>query len=39
LSETGYVEGQNVRVEYRGLEGQYGRVPALVADLVHRPGG
>jgi putative ABC transport system substrate-binding protein len=39
LSETGYVEGQNVRVECRWLAGQYGRVPALVADLVHRPSG
>ena len=36
LSETGYVEGQNVTVEYHWLEGQYERVPALVADLVRR---
>ena len=36
LGETGYVEGQNVTVEYHWLEGRYDRVPALVADLVRR---
>jgi putative tryptophan/tyrosine transport system substrate-binding protein len=36
LNETGYVEGQNVTVEYHWLEGHYGRLPALVADLVGR---
>jgi len=36
LNETGYVEGQNVTIEYHWLEGQYDRVPALVADLVRR---
>jgi putative ABC transport system substrate-binding protein len=36
LSETGYLEGQNVMVEYHWLEGQYDRAPALVADLVRR---
>src|SRR6266704_1433357 len=36
LSETGYVEGQNVRVEYHWLEGQYDRLPALLGDLVRR---
>jgi len=36
LGETGYVSGQNVTVEYHWLEGQYHRVPALVADLVRR---
>jgi putative ABC transport system substrate-binding protein len=36
LSETGYVEGQNVAVEYHWLEDQFDRLPALVADLVRR---
>jgi putative tryptophan/tyrosine transport system substrate-binding protein len=36
LNEAGYVEGQNVTVEYHWLEGQYDRVPAVVADLVCR---
>jgi putative ABC transport system substrate-binding protein len=36
LNETGYVEGQNVTVEYHYLEGQYDRLPALAADLVRR---
>ena len=36
LNEAGYVEGQNVTVEYHWLEGHYDRLPALVADLVRR---
>jgi putative tryptophan/tyrosine transport system substrate-binding protein len=36
LNEAGYVEGQNVTVEYHWLEGQFDRIPALMADLVRR---
>ena len=36
LGEAGYVEGQNVIIEYHWLEGQYDRVAALIADLVRR---
>jgi putative ABC transport system substrate-binding protein len=36
LGEVGYVEGHNVTVEYHWLEGQYERLPQLMADLVRR---
>jgi putative tryptophan/tyrosine transport system substrate-binding protein len=36
LAELGYVEGQNVAIEYHWLEGQYDQVPSLVAALVRR---
>ena len=36
LDETGYVEGQNVAVEYRWAENQVDRLPALAGDLVRR---
>src|SRR5256886_14349438 len=36
LKETGYVEGQNVAIEFRWADGQYDRVPAMAAELVRR---
>jgi ABC-type uncharacterized transport system substrate-binding protein len=36
LNEAGYVEGQNVTVEYHWLEGQFDRLPPLMADLVRK---
>src|SRR5215469_1964798 len=36
LSEVGYVDGQNVTVEYHWVEGHYDRLPAVMADLVRR---
>ena len=37
LNETGYVEGQNITIEYRFADGQYDRLPALADELVRRP--
>src|SRR6185437_13079710 len=37
LKESGYVEGQNVAIEYRWAEGQNNRLPALATELARRP--
>src|SRR3954454_9987590 len=37
LKDVGFVEGQNVLIEYRWAEGQYERLPAMAVELVNRP--
>jgi putative ABC transport system substrate-binding protein len=36
LAETGYVEGENIVIEYRWAENQFGRLPVLAEELVHQ---
>jgi putative ABC transport system substrate-binding protein len=36
LAENGYIEGQNVAIEYRFAVGEYDRLPSMAAEFVHR---
>src|SRR5271167_4923551 len=36
LKETGYIEGQNVAIEFRSAEDQYEKLPAIIAELIRR---
>src|SRR5262245_65553743 len=38
LAEDGYIEGQNVAIEYRFAVGEYDRLPSMAAEFVHRQG-
>jgi putative ABC transport system substrate-binding protein len=37
LGDTGFIEGRNVTIEYRGMQGHYDLLPAFIADFIHRP--
>src|SRR5262244_2788415 len=37
LKDTGYVDGQNVTIEYRWADNRFERLPALAGELVHKP--
>src|SRR5260370_39028674 len=39
LKDAGYVEGQNIAIQFACAAGQYDKLPALAEDLVRRPGG
>ena len=37
LKETGFIEGQNILIEYRSADNQIARLPELAAELIHQP--